>query len=160
MKSILVIVAIVAAVLLVVAVSAAVMVLIASGLGALLARFLPFPAFEATLLSLIATIGVVVLVGQIVATILRVPPIPGTHFSVSPVSDDEDEEDDDWEDDEDEWEDDEEDILDAPDVIPSIPRWRQPIKRTMFDNVGRNDPCPCGSGKKYKNCHGKPGAAN
>ncbi|MHB1048875.1 MAG: preprotein translocase subunit SecA [Bacteroidota bacterium] len=23
------------------------------------------------------------------------------------------------------------------------------------DKVGRNDPCPCGSGKKYKNCHGK-----
>ena len=22
-------------------------------------------------------------------------------------------------------------------------------------NIGRNDPCPCGSGKKYKNCHGK-----
>jgi len=21
--------------------------------------------------------------------------------------------------------------------------------------VGRNDPCPCGSGKKYKRCHGK-----
>jgi preprotein translocase subunit SecA len=21
--------------------------------------------------------------------------------------------------------------------------------------VGRNEPCPCGSGKKYKNCHGK-----
>ena len=21
--------------------------------------------------------------------------------------------------------------------------------------VGRNDPCPCGSGKKYKHCHGK-----
>jgi preprotein translocase subunit SecA len=21
--------------------------------------------------------------------------------------------------------------------------------------VGRNDPCPCGSGKKYKNCHGR-----
>ena len=21
--------------------------------------------------------------------------------------------------------------------------------------VGRNDPCPCGSGKKYKLCHGK-----
>jgi preprotein translocase subunit SecA len=20
--------------------------------------------------------------------------------------------------------------------------------------VGRNEPCPCGSGKKYKNCHG------
>jgi preprotein translocase subunit SecA len=23
-----------------------------------------------------------------------------------------------------------------------------------FDKVGRNDPCPCGSGKKYKKCHG------
>ena len=22
------------------------------------------------------------------------------------------------------------------------------------EKVGRNDPCPCGSGKKYKNCHG------
>jgi preprotein translocase subunit SecA len=26
-------------------------------------------------------------------------------------------------------------------------------------DVGRNDPCPCGSGRKYKNCHGRPGAA-
>jgi preprotein translocase subunit SecA len=25
------------------------------------------------------------------------------------------------------------------------------------DKVGRNDPCPCGSGKKYKQCHGKLG---
>ncbi|MDL1950502.1 hypothetical protein FBQ97_11905, partial [Acidobacteria bacterium ACD] len=23
--------------------------------------------------------------------------------------------------------------------------------------VGRNDPCPCGSGKKYKKCHGAAG---
>ncbi|MFC2049543.1 SEC-C metal-binding domain-containing protein [Chlamydiota bacterium] len=23
----------------------------------------------------------------------------------------------------------------------------------MVEKVGRNDPCPCGSGKKYKNCH-------
>jgi preprotein translocase subunit SecA len=26
------------------------------------------------------------------------------------------------------------------------------------DKVGRNDPCPCGSGRKYKRCHGAPGA--
>jgi preprotein translocase subunit SecA len=25
----------------------------------------------------------------------------------------------------------------------------------VFANVGRNDPCPCGSGKKYKHCHGQ-----
>jgi preprotein translocase subunit SecA len=30
---------------------------------------------------------------------------------------------------------------------------KQPVKVTP--KVGRNDPCPCGSGKKYKNCHGK-----
>jgi preprotein translocase subunit SecA len=29
---------------------------------------------------------------------------------------------------------------------------KRPVKVTK---VGRNDPCPCGSGKKYKNCHGK-----
>lgn len=27
--------------------------------------------------------------------------------------------------------------------------------RRSADKVGRNDPCPCGSGKKYKNCHGE-----
>ena len=30
---------------------------------------------------------------------------------------------------------------------------RTPVKADK--QVGRNDPCPCGSGKKYKNCHGK-----
>jgi preprotein translocase subunit SecA len=29
----------------------------------------------------------------------------------------------------------------------------QPVK--VEKKVGRNEPCPCGSGKKYKNCHGK-----
>ncbi len=29
-----------------------------------------------------------------------------------------------------------------------------PQERTM-PKIGRNDPCPCGSGKKYKHCHGK-----
>jgi preprotein translocase subunit SecA len=27
--------------------------------------------------------------------------------------------------------------------------------RRIEEKVGRNDPCPCGSGKKYKKCHGK-----
>ncbi|MBA7590721.1 hypothetical protein ES708_32851 [subsurface metagenome] len=31
----------------------------------------------------------------------------------------------------------------------------QPIR--IGKKVGRNDPCPCGSGKKYKHCHGRPG---
>jgi preprotein translocase subunit SecA len=27
-------------------------------------------------------------------------------------------------------------------------------QRVVYEKVGRNDPCPCGSGKKYKKCHG------
>ncbi len=30
---------------------------------------------------------------------------------------------------------------------------RQPVR--VAERVGRNDPCPCGSGKKFKNCHGR-----
>ena len=30
---------------------------------------------------------------------------------------------------------------------------REPVRAEK--TVGRNDPCPCGSGKKYKNCHGR-----
>jgi len=30
----------------------------------------------------------------------------------------------------------------------------QPTQRRTGEKVGRNDPCPCGSGKKYKRCHG------
>ena len=30
----------------------------------------------------------------------------------------------------------------------------QVVRKTA--KVGRNDPCPCGSGKKYKKCHGSP----
>ena len=30
----------------------------------------------------------------------------------------------------------------------------QPTQRQVGEKVGRNDPCPCGSGKKYKKCHG------
>jgi preprotein translocase subunit SecA len=31
----------------------------------------------------------------------------------------------------------------------------QPVR--VEKKIGRNDPCPCGSGKKYKQCHGRPG---
>jgi protein translocase subunit secA len=36
----------------------------------------------------------------------------------------------------------------APDQLP-----QQPLVKDKMP--GRNDPCPCGSGKKFKNCHGK-----
>ena len=33
--------------------------------------------------------------------------------------------------------------------------WRQEQQAVSTNTVGRNDPCPCGSGKKYKKCCGK-----
>ncbi len=40
---------------------------------------------------------------------------------------------------------------------PEQPEEEQAQKQAPVhvEKVGRNDPCPCGSGKKYKNCHGK-----
>ncbi len=31
---------------------------------------------------------------------------------------------------------------------------KQPVRKTAAQKIGRNDPCPCGSGKKYKKCCG------
>jgi preprotein translocase subunit SecA len=42
----------------------------------------------------------------------------------------------------------------APDAEAEAPSGQQPIER-QYAKVGRNDLCPCGSGKKYKHCHGK-----
>ncbi|RHW40188.1 preprotein translocase subunit SecA [Lysinibacillus yapensis] len=34
----------------------------------------------------------------------------------------------------------------------AAPKKKQPVRKA--ENIGRNDLCPCGSGKKFKNCHG------
>ncbi|MBN1887139.1 MAG: SEC-C domain-containing protein [Thermoflexales bacterium] len=108
-------------------------VLTAAGIGWLLSRFLPFSLFEATLLSLIGLLPVCYLILQIVGS----PPLT-------------------VEEDDDEWEDEEEDEDQEEEDYPAIPRWRQPIKRAdHFANAKPDDRCPCGSGRKYKNCHGR-----
>jgi preprotein translocase subunit SecA len=38
-------------------------------------------------------------------------------------------------------------------AAPPPPRKLEPVRAEK--KIGRNDPCPCGSGKKYKQCHGK-----
>ena len=35
---------------------------------------------------------------------------------------------------------------------------KEPVK--VEEEPGRNEPCPCGSGKKYKKCHGHPSRQN
>ena len=44
-------------------------------------------------------------------------------------------------------------------ATPSRPASRTPVVKSDLEKVGRNQPCPCGSGKKYKMCHGRPGAS-
>jgi preprotein translocase subunit SecA len=42
-----------------------------------------------------------------------------------------------------------------PDLLTNTSEPRSNAPARAEKKVGRNDPCPCGSGKKYKNCHGR-----
>ena len=46
------------------------------------------------------------------------------------------------------------DVVEALTLADTEEAKAQPFKR-FGDKIGRNDPCPCGSGKKYKQCHGR-----
>jgi len=41
--------------------------------------------------------------------------------------------------------------------VSKKPNKRVAAPMRVPDKIGRNDPCPCGSGKKFKQCHGKLG---
>lgn len=47
-----------------------------------------------------------------------------------------------------------EDVLSEAERQELIQRWREEVTR-KHEKIGRNDPCPCGSNKKYKKCCGK-----
>ena len=52
------------------------------------------------------------------------------------------------------------DVGDGPEGQEGSANTDQPmIEQARSDKIPRNAPCPCGSGKKYKMCHGRPGAA-
>ncbi len=44
---------------------------------------------------------------------------------------------------------------DYDEALGAEPQQPAPTLVSAADKIGRNDPCPCGSGKKYKHCHGK-----
>ena len=46
---------------------------------------------------------------------------------------------------------------DEPEDISDLERMLNPPKPVSSKKVGRNDPCSCGSGKKFKKCCGKNG---
>jgi hypothetical protein len=64
------------------------------------------------------------------------------------------------EEEEEEWEEEEEYLPPRATRFPRLSAVKRSTARESDEdkwaNVGRNDPCPCGSGKKYKHCHGRP----
>lgn len=125
------------------------LVLLAYGIGWLLIHLVPLSPFEATLLSLI---GLSVFVGIVIKIFGAFwgKPIPQDYLSQYREIDEED-----YEDDEDE-EDEEDEEPDEPVLIYR----RDADRKGSFEveNVPKVAPdtrCPCGSGRKYKNCHGR-----
>ncbi len=154
MKTILAFIAIVVGVILLVALGGGVLILLSYGVGWLLARFLPFSPFEATALSLA---GISIVAWVAVRLIVAFVPEPFNASTGDLDDEDEDDFDDDFDVDFDGDELEDEEPLPEPNTAsyPGIPRWRQPIKPVDFSNVKPDDRCPCGSGRKYKNCHGR-----
>jgi hypothetical protein len=139
MKTILVILLFVLAVFAALAIGGGVVVLLAYGVGWLLNFVMHFDPFQATLISLAGVLVFGILAERIWTAITSYPPF----------SSDYDDDEYDYEYDDEEEDDDDESV-----IYPGIPRWRQPLKNIDFSKAGPDDRCPCGSGRKYKNCHG------
>jgi uncharacterized protein len=43
----------------------------------------------------------------------------------------------------------------ADEIMPMLAAEKAESLRKMFATTGRNDPCRCGSGRKFKHCHGQ-----
>ncbi len=127
------------------AVGGGVLVLLAYGVGWILARFLPFTVFEATLFSLIGLSALGMTVAHFIITAISTNP-PKTQAEEG--------------EDEEEWEEEDEEELEDIFSEPNEPDWpsvsgRHSRRMIDFSNVKPDDRCPCGSGRKYKNCHGR-----
>ncbi len=142
MKTVLVILLFVLGVFAALALGGGLLALLAYGVGWLLNRLMQVEPFQATALALGAMLAFGILAEHIWRVIVSPPP-----FSSDSDDYDDDEYDDEYDD---------EDEEDEPPVFvnPAIPRWRQPLKQVDFSNIKPDDRCPCGSGRKYKNCHG------
>lgn len=139
-------------VLLLLGIGGALVFLIAYGLGLGINLIADFEPYQATVLGFISLAVAGFLANRIWNMVRPAPNIM---------------DDDDYEDDyDDEFDDeffdamDEEEDEEEPNPFPGIPRWRQPLKNLDFSNVKPDDRCPCGSGRKYKNCHGVKRKAN
>jgi hypothetical protein len=162
MKKIAIFLGIVIAAILVLTLGSGLLVAIAYGIGWLVNLVTGFGTLPATALGLAGMFVFVFLVERVVRIIMSTP-------SYKSYADFDDEFDDEYDDDE--FDDEYDEFDDFDDVVPDklspaeqeeldkiyagIPRWRRPTKNPDFSSAKLDDRCPCGSGKKYKNCHGK-----
>jgi hypothetical protein len=138
--------------LLVLAIGGGLFALIAYGVGVVITRVTGLEPLPATVISMASMFLFGTLVERAFNSFISIPK--------NLVRNDEFDEDEyDFEGEEDDYFDFEEDSdlsdkdMDA--VFAGIPRWRRPLKTLDFSNVKPDDRCPCGSGRKFKNCHGK-----
>jgi len=115
------------------------------GIGYVISLILPLTLFQASVLCIGATfvLGFIIL-GVVIYDFLFGS---GERFSHYDDFGEDEYEDEEYEYEDEEYDDDEEEILDT--VVLKPPTVARSGK------VSRNAPCPCGSGKKYKNCCGK-----
>ena len=116
--------------------------IIAYGLGWLIHLLTKFDLFQSTLLGLAGMFVFGILAERLFSTMMTIARDDlEEEFDEDEFNDEYDDED---------FEDDEE----LPVAYPGVPRWRQPLKQVDFSKARPNDPCPCGSGRKFKECHG------
>ena len=134
--------------LLALAIGGGLFVLLSYEVGILLTRWTGFDPLPATVISMAGMFLFGILVEWAFQSITSIP----RNLS---ESDEFDEDDFDYEDEDDDFFDFEEELEETGDPFPGIPRWRRPLKTLDFSNVQPDDRCPCGSGRKFKNCHAK-----
>jgi len=142
MKPLIVTLLIVFGVIIVVGLGSVILVLWAYGAGQVMLRILPlgtFSPFEATLLNQVGVLIVGLMVFRIVSAATTRPLTSKVLTKTNEIRDDLD---------------DVEVTENEADEFAGIPRWRRPLKNIDFTNVKPNDPCPCGSGRKFQKCHG------
>ena len=132
--------------MIVLALGGGLLVLLAYGVGWLVNLLMGLEPFQATALTLAGIFVFIILVDRFINS--RSP------TSSYDLEDDEydDEDDDEYDDEIDDYEIIEEEVLDK--IYAGVPRWRRPSKNLDFSKAKPDDRCPCGSGRKYKNCHG------
>ncbi len=128
------------------AIGGGLIVLIAYAIGWLIHFVTKFDLFQSTLLGLAGIFAFGILAERIFSAIASIArnDLGDEEFEDYYDDDFEDEFDDDFGEDEEE----------PSDAYPGIPRWRQPLKQVDFSKARSNDLCPCGSGRKFKHCHG------